>query len=367
MFKKRVLTAICAGVFLLGCVEKEKEVVHEPVFKPGESLKESESFQEAIKELSARYKSAMESAVDQTGLAVSFDGEGLTLDEIDRRGGQAHLNALLKSHKYRQKEIESFIIEKIYEREGRLHGITGEELLRKVMEAGMATIDRKDYVKGGEVDIQRFETASQEAGMLAHLEFVTKGVEKYSIDVFYKTPKVVAALGDAGIDINPLIFGNRSAEVVVEIFMDFECPYCREVEGSIAKLYKAFGDKARFEYNIFPIPGHEKGRLFGLVGYCAGKQDLFWPYHKAVFANASILEGGIFKAKQIAGGLGADLTEIEECLASGEASDAIESYLSRGVGIGVTGTPTVMIAGVPVSGNQEYSEYERVLKAMLGL
>lgn len=131
-------------------------------------------------------------------------------------------------------------------------------------------------------------------------------------------------------------------------------------------LYEKYQSKVKFVYRLFPLPNHPNGRLFANVAFCANEQGKFWEFHKTAFQNKDKIGHGMYYAKQLAMRVGADGAELEACLDSGASNAAIDANLSEGLNKGVTGTPSVLINGIPVSGNQEYSEYERVVEAMLG-
>jgi len=68
-------------------------------------------------------------------------------------------------------------------------------------------------------------------------------------DQVVKLPDATAALARDG---SGIVFG--TGEIVVTVFTDFECPYCRDLDSSIEELEKS--DDFSFQYRHLPLSIH---------------------------------------------------------------------------------------------------------------
>ena len=57
--------------------------------------------------------------------------------------------------------------------------------------------------------------------------------------------------------------GSERAKVVMEIFSDFQCPYCKRVEDTLKQVDKNYSDKIRVVWRHKPLPMHKDAPLAG--------------------------------------------------------------------------------------------------------
>ena len=79
--------------------------------------------------------------------------------------------------------------------------------------------------------------------------------------------------------------GKVDAPVTLVIFSDFECPWCRKVEPTIAELQAKFPDKLRIIFKQLPLPMHEHAEPAALATLAAQRQGKFWEMHEALGMN----------------------------------------------------------------------------------
>src|SRR5690606_6235252 len=48
--------------------------------------------------------------------------------------------------------------------------------------------------------------------------------------------------------------GGERAKVVMQVFSDFECPFCKRVEDTISQISKTYGDKLKIVWRHRPLP-----------------------------------------------------------------------------------------------------------------
>ena len=143
--------------------------------------------------------------------------------------------------------------------------------------------------------------------------------------------------------------GSDNPKVTIVEFGDFECPYCQRSFPVIRSLISKYKDDVRYIYRDFPLQDiHPNAFLLAQAGYCAHKQNLFWPMHDKLFQNQNnINENNIYA---VAAQVGLDNKLLESCLNSGESRQEVENDFLDGYDAGVQGTPTWFINGQRVAG-----------------
>lgn len=152
----------------------------------------------------------------------------------------------------------------------------------------------------------------------------------------------------------------RSAAVIIEVYSDFQCPFCKEVLPTLQELKRAYGTNVFIEYKHFPIVSlHPKAQQAAEASECARDQDKFWQYHDLLFFNQNRMERKDFidYAQQ----LGLDLTVFNTCLDSRKKQQIVEQHLAEGLQRGVRGTPTFLVNDVMLSGVQAKSAFEKII------
>jgi protein-disulfide isomerase len=145
--------------------------------------------------------------------------------------------------------------------------------------------------------------------------------------------------------------GIASAPVTIEIWADFQCPYCglvaHGVEPSLIREYAATG-KARIDYRDFAFLGQESVDA-AVAAQCAGREGLFWRYHDLLFASQSGENQGAFSRDRLVAlakfaGI-ADATAFTACLDDAAVAQGVTAETEEGRGYGVDSTPTIRITG----------------------
>jgi cyclophilin family peptidyl-prolyl cis-trans isomerase len=128
------------------------------------------------------------------------------------------------------------------------------------------------------------------------------------------------------------------------------------------QLLKEFPNDLRFVYRQFPLigtpesPFHDKAALATQASEAAGKQDMFWEMHDALFTNQSTWSGMTVTdfqqwLIQQAGELGLDVSKFTTDLNSTELINLAQSAWKNAQKIGLSGTPTLILNGKVWPGN----------------
>jgi protein-disulfide isomerase len=144
--------------------------------------------------------------------------------------------------------------------------------------------------------------------------------------------------------------GPADAAVTIIEFADYQCPYCHQMEPTLASIREQYGDRIRFVYKDFPLPMHQYAEKAAEAALCAGQQGQYWAYHDALFAGTTVDELQIDGLKKTAASLKLDQAKFASCLDSGAQAAVITQNINEGKAIGFSGTPTILINGYYLSG-----------------
>lgn len=163
--------------------------------------------------------------------------------------------------------------------------------------------------------------------------------------------------------------GPKGAPITIHVFSDFECPYCRRVEESLAELDRKYPGKLRFVWHDVPLPFHERARPLARAAREARRQGgdaAFWKLHDAIFALDQ--ETPRLAASEIAGAaksLGLDEARIRTAMTDESRDADIVRDEKLAEELGFKGTPTIVVGKFVVRGARPLSYFERVVE--LGL
>ncbi len=163
--------------------------------------------------------------------------------------------------------------------------------------------------------------------------------------------------------------GRTDAPITLVEFGDFECPYCRQMSGSIKQIL-AESDDIRFIYRNFPLRVHPWAAAAARIGDCVSTQngDAYWKLYDFLFASQAILSEDNIQAKVTsflsllpAGKV--DLARAAACFRSQQAEEDVQRDIRLGIVCGVNGTPTLFVNGRGYPGIKTASQLESLLQS----
>ena len=158
--------------------------------------------------------------------------------------------------------------------------------------------------------------------------------------------------------------GPADATVTIVEFGDFECSHCGGLFPTLESVRKNFSAHVRIVFRQFPFARiHPHSMKAAEASLCAHDQEHFWEYHDSLFGDQEDLELDSLKRK--AGELGLDTAAFNSCLDSGSKAAAVNDDMDAGEEAGVFTTPTMIINGRVLEGNQPYAAIERVINSEL--
>ena len=146
--------------------------------------------------------------------------------------------------------------------------------------------------------------------------------------------------------------GTPAAPVTIEIWADYQCPFCRleamVFGGSMERAYVLPGT-ARIVYHDFAFLGKESIDA-AVAARCAGRQDpgAYWRYHDLLFASQQGENQGTFSRANLvtlAGIASLDATAFTACLDDPAVAKAVADETAQGRALGIASTPTLRITG----------------------
>ncbi len=180
----------------------------------------------------------------------------------------------------------------------------------------------------------------------------TTGSNRQANNTQAKPTPVIAANAAPGA-VPPNSTGSPTASVTVEEFADFQCPTCATVHPMLSEVRSMYGNRIRFVFrnNPLAIPAHDKAYDAAVAAEAAGLQGKFWEMQNMLFQNQQAWSANP-GYKQIwadyAQKLGLDVAKFQNDVAGLGAKQRVDEDLKRGRSLGVTGTPSIFINGVPV-------------------
>ncbi len=153
--------------------------------------------------------------------------------------------------------------------------------------------------------------------------------------------------------------GPEDAPITIIEFSDYQCPFCRRAESTLAELEELYPGKLRFVYRHLPLDGHPQARPAAEAAVCAEAQDKFWEFHEVVFANQRALS-----AEQLRGyaeQVGIDLAAFDTCIGEDATKGRIEADIATAREAGTSATPTFFVNGRLVRGARPASEFQKLI------
>ena len=154
--------------------------------------------------------------------------------------------------------------------------------------------------------------------------------------------------------------GAATAPVTVDVWEDFQCPYCRQftlqVEPQIVTAYVETG-RVRLVFHDLAFLGDES-RWAAVAAAGAEDQGRFWPYHDYLFANQLGENVGSFtvdRLETMASAVGLNRTVFDAGLALDAArarfAQIEQESVTGATRLGIQSTPTVVVNGTVLAGS----------------
>ncbi len=168
--------------------------------------------------------------------------------------------------------------------------------------------------------------------------------------------------------------GPADAAVEVVVVSDFQCGYCRRLQGSMAGLEDRYHDRVRFSFVHLPLDEgcnpnmsrqmHPRACAAAVAAQCAHHQGRFGAYHDQLFLNQRHLEDDDLRTH--AERVGLDLAAFDACVAGGEALAQVEADVALVNDLGIKGTPRTYVNGRELKGAIPQRIIDAAIRVALG-
>ena len=147
------------------------------------------------------------------------------------------------------------------------------------------------------------------------------------------------------------ILGSDTAKVEITEYADYQCPFCQTFDQlQMPTIKKDLIDtgRLRWRYRDFPLQQHPFSRLAAHSAACADEQSKYWQQHHSIYDGQqdwAQLRDAASTFRQYAQANGLDLGRYDSCMQSAKYAGRIQASYDEGVQVGVSATPTLMVAG----------------------
>jgi protein-disulfide isomerase len=164
--------------------------------------------------------------------------------------------------------------------------------------------------------------------------------------------------------------GPAGAKVTIQVFSEFQCPFCKRVEPTLAELEKEYGGKIKLVWRHMPLPFHADAPLASQAAQEAFAQKgntAFWKFHDKLFEAQGTSEDAIKRPglEKIAQELGLNMDKFKSALDSNAHKAKIDADTKIGNDAGINGTPAFVINGYYLSGAQPAAAFKKLINRAL--
>ena len=267
-------------------------------------------------------------------------------------------------------QLDSLVAERLIALEAAARGISMEELERVEIFAKMEPVTPEQvrtFYDSNQERLQERSFEELEGRIMAHLQrqsearrraaFGRELRQRYPVKISLAPPRA-----DVSADDDPFM-GPPDAPVTLVEFSDFQCPYCRRVQGVLKRLMTAYHGQLKLVFRDFPLRQiHPEAQKAAEAAQCANDQGQFWPYHDRLFA---VTELGGEALKQYAVELGLDAEQFNACLDSDKYRDEVQKDIDDALAAGVNATPSFFVNGLPINGAVPFERFVEMVELAL--
>jgi protein-disulfide isomerase len=148
--------------------------------------------------------------------------------------------------------------------------------------------------------------------------------------------------------------GPADAQVTINEFCDYACPYCKQEEPTIKKVLAAYPTQVKLVFKNLPLDIHPGAKHKALVAECMGVQGRYWQAHDQFFAGA--------EPKRVREGV--DEGKLNACISQG-GEGQVDRDLALAKRLGLATTPSFVIDGIRNGGLMTFGQFKLLIDAEL--
>lgn len=172
--------------------------------------------------------------------------------------------------------------------------------------------------------------------------------------------------------------GSQDAKVVMQIFGDYQCPFCKRAESTVQALMARYPGKLRIVWRHLPLPFHTDAPLAAEAAVEAFEQRghaAFWKMHDKLMAAGFGTPGkerapgeselARVALERYAKEIGLDVPRFQGALDSRKHKARVEADASAAAAADIRGTPTFVIGGYVLTGAQNELKFRKLIDRVL--
>jgi protein-disulfide isomerase len=159
--------------------------------------------------------------------------------------------------------------------------------------------------------------------------------------------------------------GRPDARVTLVEYSDFFCQYCPQGTRTAKTFVARHTEDLRFFYKHLPMsdPSHLAATYFEAVAI--QDAELAWVFMDRIFSDQKhFLTNGEPALVELARELGLDIDRLGNDVRSQTVQSRIQQDMQEAAAMGIRGTPTFVLGGVPIRGAAALEEFENVLRVV---
>lgn len=282
-------------------------------------------------------------------VAAVVNGRTITLQEVDESVASKVFALQQQLHAIRTSALDNLVAAALLEEEAKKKGVTAEELRADLMSAPVsippAEVEQA-YAENAAALASLGEAAARERVRLdleteARIRRYRDTIERLrgSATIAMQLPEPRLRMKDHA---DAPAVGNDTAPVVVTMFTDYECPYCKSEQKAVRQLLASRPEQVRVVYRHLPLNVHPHAFASARAAWCADRQGRFTAYHDALFDGRSLDDDALRAA---AAKVGLDAAQFARCAASDESQLGVTRDVQSAKRAGITTTPSYLVNG----------------------
>ncbi len=160
--------------------------------------------------------------------------------------------------------------------------------------------------------------------------------------------------------------GPQSARVTLQVFSDFECPFCVRAAPALASVEARYRDRVRLVWRNYPLPSHARARpaaRAALAAFAQGGSAQFWRMHDWLFsAEADLSDAGLRRGSAQ---LGLNVDHVVAAIRGRDYDAQLDADMAAADAAGIEGTPAVFVNDYYLMGARPEAEYALVIERAL--
>jgi protein-disulfide isomerase len=163
-------------------------------------------------------------------------------------------------------------------------------------------------------------------------------------------------------------FGTAGAPVVIVMYSDFQCSFCREEAKAIRKeIPESFAKDVRVYFKDYPLESiHPWAKTAAIAGRCIFRQKpaAFWDYHDWIFDKQSDITPENLKDKvlEFAKTKALEPVQLNACIDSKSTLGEIDRSVLEGRALGINSTPTLFVNGRKLVGQAPWPQLKQIIE-----